>query len=285
MPETIPEEHFETAADLWEYLSPTRSPGNTIYRGQAKAEWGLVPTILREQTAKLLRRIWGQQLTADGQVWMEFKMLQTFVECYDEVGISISNVSPELRDKTGVTRRYLREGMHYPSTWPHESFLETMALARHHGLPTRLIDWTTNPYVAVQFAVSDALRLRENGELDDSHRMAVWELTRGHQVSVLEVPKSISVNMAAQSGVFTVHPHRGEKGQPIEVCSFEDELSESPKIPLRKLTVPVNELPGLYELSDRIGFSLARLFPGVDGATEAVLDRIRYSTAFPPIHS
>ena len=283
MSESVPEEHFETAAELWEHLSPTRSPSNTIYRGQSKAEWGLVPTILRAKATALLKSIWGPELTADGQVWMEFTMLQRFVKCCDDVGVSISNVSPELRDKTGAGCRYLRDGMRHPSTWPHESFLETMALAQHHGLPTRLLDWTTNPYVAVQFAVGDALRLREDGKLVDGQRMAVWELNRD-QARVLEVPRSISVNMAAQRGLFTVHPHRGEKGQPMEVCSFEDELSEVSRISLRKLTVPVEELGRLYELSERSDFGVARLFPGVGGVTKAVLDRLRYSSAFPPIH-
>ena len=220
---------------------------------------------------------------------MEYIMLKQYAKCCDEVGVNLPDVAWD-------NPWHMKECMDNSELWPpHESgraknnVLNIMATAQLHGLPTRLLDWTTNPYVAVQFAVSDALRLREAGKAHPKQKLAIWELNRKNipeerlRVRVFNASRTISENIAAQFGLFTVHLLRGRTGDPIVDYSLEAELVTLPDSPLRKLTVPIQEVTDLYVLCKRAGVDSARLFPGVDGVTKAVMDEFRFVTDGGPI--
>lgn len=277
--------HFEKADDLWEALSPTRehelakAPSKLVYRGHADAAtWKLIPSVLREE---FIERWTHGQLTSDRQILREINLLECFADFCDQIGVRLPNDSPSFR-KEHLSVQYFNQEYYKTKLWPDPKLLEVMALAQHHGVPTRLLDWTKIPYVAAYFAASGALGRCSNWKPDD--KLAIWVLNLERinlyeKVKICVVSGAVSPHLAAQAGLFTVHPHDGVRGESLEVKGLEEEFLTSPETPLLCLTLPSTQSIRLMELCNKAGFTGASIYPSADGAGKAVIDNMNLWSA------
>ncbi|MCQ8860089.1 FRG domain-containing protein [Plesiomonas shigelloides] len=274
---------YETANELWDALSPTRTlfkdPCKLIYRGQADANWSLTPSLLRNESTNPNLKFCGKRCTTDQLVFKEVQLLETFAHYCDSIGIRIPNDSIKFREKTlssQVQDIYYRQ----PNLWPNPELIELMAMAQHHGVPTRLLDWTRQPYIAMYFAVSSAMANQSAWSKDSM--IAIWVLnieliSLYRDVTVVQVPGSTSHHVSAQSGLFTVHPHNGNRNEDFEIVGLEHQFSVLSNTPLLKLRLPVSQVLTLYHLCLKAGISAATIYPSADGAGKAVQDHINAS--------
>jgi len=283
----IKEFRAATASEFWDLLCPEQllfpDPCQLLYRGQADASWKLEPSLLRPGNNPAT--LFGEDtVTSERQILAEIVFLEKFVEHCDSVGLKIPNDSADFRDRylnrnnPSGSDRFLMNC----SLWPPEVLFELMALAQHHGLPTRLLDWSRRSYIAAYFAAADALAVKYNyrdGEGDKY--FAVWILNielRGlfRELTVVKVPGGNNANIAAQAGAFTLLRQHGRRGELLEGTMLIDEyLLGQAVCPLIRVTAPVTEAPAVISLCAKYGVSAASVYPDYYGAAKAAMDDLR----------
>lgn len=211
-----------------------------MYRGQANSEWELLPSIARINAKEL------QSNYAGG--WRR--------------------VEDDLLD------RFMKHAVRYINREP-KNKIEWMIHAQHHGVPTRLLDWSTNPLKALFFAVENPNHDKFDGIVYSFYPRTQRSTSDGlgeEEELVLTAFNSAFINdrIAAQEGCFTIFPFVNKME--------DDDFSEEKKgfnpqdqiVSIDTFIIEAESKDKIRKQLNMLGISDATMFPDLDGVAKDI---------------
>lgn len=237
----------------------------------------------------------GSDIIYRGMNNKDFKLLPSiYRSCLDD---SIDVECNLYDNETEILYCFIKEASNYIDRIDKEDYIAWMEYAQHFGAPTRLLDFTSNPLVALYFACisntehdgsvsvlihnnyikyckKSSKYLLENQKIDikkDIINGTMKKDTKYFEYPFKYIPYYFDKRMAAQSSCFMLW---GAKH-----CPFEDMITENNNLILYnnvaydknkeqrflgKIIIPSNVKRELIRKLDLFGISEKTLFPGLD---------------------
>lgn len=252
---------FSTAEEFLDFLSPTRDSlgrGDWVFRGHANAAWTALPSLYRSPKETIVLRLFDsfKRLIQPGDLWqvwssnlqnsdrhfetqitsyVENRLLSEFANNSNKIGLPVPEIEkllnrpkerfPQVPMYPSLDQRYenpvryhFQEYVKSEQSWPGIY----AGLAQHHGIPTRLLDFSYSSLNAVHFAVKPAdendvciwavnTKYFEHGQFwwMESEQFDLHAQMMIAQHSLMRMPNSTNSYLHRQQGlfIFAVFPY------------------------------------------------------------------------------
>ncbi|MFN4235056.1 MAG: FRG domain-containing protein [Bacteroidia bacterium] len=158
------------------------------------------------------------------------------------------------------------------------SKLDQLIIAQHHGVPTRLLDWTENALTALYFAT-------ENPPQDSEEYIVVWVvgLDRNSNIIIKDSsidpfkinsikfykPPSVISRISSQMGWLSLHPYLGS--------GFYNgfKIKNSENLKLTKLMIPKEYRKNIHENLNNCGVNKFTIYQDLDSLGKYIFEKYK----------
>lgn len=227
-----------------------RQPGGLrhLFRGQGDAAWVLMPSLYRIEHPNV--------------------HAGTQERSYDHYEAALIDL-------------FFREGHPYlPAI--QRGYSNDRILAQHFGVPTRLLDWSRDPLVALYFALEDWSQQTDAAIymlLPDAKYLPEQIKGAGPHQAIELTPPAIDRRIPAQKSVFTFHSY-GTPDEPFVPLDLREgvgnHITDASNGLVRgfyKIIIPAHRRRLLFQSLLGMGVDRRNLFPGLDGVGADISQR------------